>query len=135
MTEYPGGPPFEGDASQVRRALLSLDPARRDPGYWRWFHGTVMARAAGELARRRTLADLTVVEVVTGWGRTVVPTALLAAAVAAFVIFSTEATPLGVPLGIEELLADGLDGASIPAVLESEAPPSSEDVFFASETF
>ena len=38
------------------------------------------------------------VEVVTGWGRTVVPTALLAAAVAAFVIFSTEATPLGAPL-------------------------------------
>lgn len=67
---------------ELGRALESLDPARDDANYWLRFRGQVLQQAARELARRRMVAQLTVQDVMTSWSRTLVPTALLAAAVA-----------------------------------------------------
>lgn len=125
----------EGRDPVVTRALATLDPGAGDPGYWARFRDGVMARAARELARRRRAAEVTIGDVVFGWGRTLVPTALLAAAAAALVLMRADATPLGTPLGVEEMLADGLEGASIPAVLGSEGLPDGGGVYFASETY
>lgn len=100
-----------GRDSRLSEALRVLDPASDDPGYWLRFHAGVMAAAREELARRRMLADVTVSELVTAWGRMLVPTAVLAAAVAAFLLFQPGAAPRPAsvtPLALEELFEQEL---------------------------
>ena len=64
--------------------LRSLDPERREPGYWSLFQIRVLALASPELERRRNVArgGTTVSSVVTAWSKTVVPAAMAAAAAA-----------------------------------------------------
>jgi hypothetical protein len=62
--------------------LAALDPASEDPNYWYRFRAGVMSDAARSLAQRRLIAELTVADVVASWGRAIVPTAALAAALA-----------------------------------------------------
>lgn len=117
----------------VADALESLDPASLDPNYWFRFHGRVMAGAESELARRRMLANLTVVDLMASWSRTVVPTAMLAAALAAFVLVRSGAGPFHQVVGVEEFLLTDIPSESVPAMLATEAPGSG--AIFASDIY
>lgn len=102
--------------------LDDLDPAARDPGYWRLFYGEVLARAESELARRRARHAVTVSQVVRSWAGAVVPAALAAAAAA---IFLAPAQPSTRPAeerlaGVEEVLAEGPDDGSFLALVSDE---------------
>jgi predicted nicotinamide N-methyase len=66
--------------------LAALDPATEDPNYWFRFRAGVMSDAARSLAQRRLIAELTVADVVASWGRAIVPTAALAAALAGIML-------------------------------------------------
>ncbi len=107
-----------GTDPRIAEALETLDPASRDANYWFRFHGGVMAGAASELARRRMMARLTIVDVMASWSRTVVPTAMLAAAVAALILVRAGSGALGV--SAEDVLAE-LPGEPVPVLQESNA--------------
>lgn len=117
----------------IAEALESLDPASHDPNYWFRFHGRVMAGAESELARRRMLANLTVVDLMASWSRTVVPTAMLAAAVAALVLIRSGTGSFQQAVGVEEFLLTDIPTESVPAMLETDAPMSA--TIFASDIF
>ena len=132
MWRTPGGPD-EGEARdlEIGSALEFLDPASRDPSFWMRFQSRVMQGAGPELARRRLMADLTVGDVLTGWARALVPTAVLAAAVAVLVLMRP--APAVLPASVEDLLTAGIETQTIPEALdESEAAAS---VAFAVERF
>ena len=99
---------------RLSRALESLDPATEDPNYWFRFRGWVMTGAARELARRRFVAQLTVGDVMNSWARMVVPTAVLAAAVAGLLLVRAEATTNPLPMGLEELLVSEIPDETVP---------------------
>ncbi len=117
--------------------MTTLDPGHTDQTYWPRFHRSVMGQALAELGRRRVVANLTVSQIMHSWARTVLPTAAVAAAVAAIVLLrpvsDTEA-PLGF-MAVEEVLMEGLDGQPIPDVLGDEVVPSASGAIFASEIF
>ncbi len=97
-----------------------LDPGKRDPGYWARFRVRVMTRAAGELARRRDMADITVLEVAQSWARFLVPAAAVAAAVGAVLLSQGRATgPLAVA-GPEEVLTQELEDRTLPDFMALE---------------
>jgi hypothetical protein len=132
---------YDGDAvdSRVRQLLGALDPGVEDGGYWLRFQRSIMQRAAGELARRRAMAELTVADLVSSWARAVVPTALLAAAVAGLLLIELPGSGVRDAggesmLGVEEVLAEGMEGNRIPSVLSDESLPAS-GVVFAAEIF
>ena len=102
-----------GRDMELAGALESLDPASIDPNYWFRFHGRVMAGARTELARRRMTASLTVSDVLASWSRTVLPTAMLAAALAALMLVRTGSGALQAPLAGDE---------PVPVMLSNEAP-------------
>jgi len=103
----------------LAEALETLDPASHDPNYWFRFHGRVMAGAGSELARRRMMANLTVVDVLVSWSRTVVPTAMLAAAVAAFLLVRAGAGSMN---GGDEVLVAESENEVVPVMVPAEAP-------------
>ena len=114
----------------IASALRALDPGATDPGFWMRFQARVMQGAGPELARRRLMADLTVGDVLAGWARALVPTAVLAAAVAALVLLRDAPAA---PATVEDLLTAGMESQTIPeALAESEAQAS---VTFAAERF
>jgi hypothetical protein len=117
----------------VAEALESLDPASHDPNYWFRFHGRVMAGAESELARRRMLANLTVTDLMASWSRTVVPTAMLAAAVAALLLIRSGTGSFQHAVGVEEFLLTDIPTESVPAMLETDAPMSA--TIFTSDIF
>lgn len=124
-----------GDA-RLEAALRHLDPGRADAGYWHRFHATVMASASDELARRRMLADVTVSELVTSWGRALVPAAMVAAAAASFLVFQpadrTASPSQNVPVALEEML----DGPGFTnGFFASDAEGGGMSVAFATEGF
>ena len=125
----------EGRDMELASILVVVDPAKADPNYWLRFQSWVMEAAAPELARRRLMADLTVGEVMTGWARAVVPTALLAAAVAAliFVQASSSGKEQAVAASVEELLVAGMERETIPEALDAGEAEAS--VAFAAERF
>lgn len=104
--------------TELAEALGSLDPANVDPNYWFRFHGQVMAGAGSELARRRMMAKLTVGDVLASWSRTLVPTALLAAAVAALILIRTGSGSLQGPVTADGLLTSD---EVVPVMLPQEA--------------
>ncbi len=101
-----------------RSPLEPLDPGYRDPGFWIRYHARVMDQARDELARRRMEGDLSVAEVVFAWRRTLVPTALLAAALAGILLMSQQA-PVVEPasVALEDALVQDMPGGPIPSVL------------------
>ncbi|MBM4184701.1 MAG: hypothetical protein FJ207_10905 [Gemmatimonadetes bacterium] len=115
---------------EIAQALSYMDPANDDPNYWLRFRGWVLNGAARELARRRMAARLTVGDVVQSWARAVVPTALLAAAVAGFLMWRGLAP---VPMSLEEMLVSEIEGETIP-VMASPAR-TREAILFAVEAF
>jgi len=120
--------------AHVVEALRALDPCSADEGYWSRFRAAVLRRAAPELARRRLAARVTVAEVLASWARTVVPTALLAAAIAGVVLMKAREAPAPRPVDVEEMLVAGMEGSSIPATLGGEGTDAGA-VTFAMGTF
>ncbi|MDA0329506.1 MAG: hypothetical protein O2958_10920 [Gemmatimonadetes bacterium] len=114
-------------------ALHVLDPMSSDPNYWFRFRGWVMTGAARELSRRRRLAELTVADVLTAWARTVVPTAALAAALAAMMLLRGDIGPSTHLLGVEDLLLSDIPSETVPVLLSPDA--AAGVVAFASEIF
>jgi hypothetical protein len=109
-----------GRDMQLARALELLDPAGRDATYWFRFRSWVVESAAAELARRRLMTRLTVGDVLNSWARTVVPTAVLAAAVAGMLLARAEALVAPQPIGVEELLLTEIEGLPIPVALDPQ---------------
>lgn len=126
----------EAGQGPEERPLRALDPERVDPGYWARLHRRIMEAAAPELARRRALRDVTLDEVMSSWARTVVPTALLAAAVAGLVLLqgSEGQTDVARSADVEEALLEGLEDSGFSAVASGrDGDPNS--VIFAVESF
>ena len=122
-----------GRDMELAEAFRSLDPAVDDPNYWLRFRGWVMTGAARELARRRLMAQLTVGDVLTSWARTVVPTAVLAAALAGLLMLRSAESPGSDFIGLEELLVSEIPGETVPVLL---TPEGNEGVVaFAAEIF
>ena len=119
-----------GRDMQLAEALSVLDPATDDPNYWLRFRSWVVHAAGPELARRRLMAELTVGDVMTSWARTLVPTAVVAAALAGLLLVRGAPTPA--PIGVEELLTSEVEGQTIPTLT---APVPNARVVFASEAF
>lgn len=130
-----------GRDPRLAEALRALDPGSSDPGYWFRFHRRAMSHAADELARRRMMGDLTVSDLLTSWSRALVPGAVLAAAMAAFLLLQepeggADSRSAAAPMGVEEVLVDGLEGPTIPAALAPDASPDEwGGVLLASESF
>lgn len=109
---------------EVGASLEIVDPGYRLPGYWERFHATVMERAAFELARRRRLARESVAAVLSGWSRSLIPVAVAAAAVAAFLIgtevrHAADAAP---PLVLEDVLAAEVEDGALQGVVNGQLP-------------
>jgi hypothetical protein len=118
---------------QVASALAPVDPAHADPSYWIRFQSRVMQSAAPELARRRLMADLGVADVVTGWARALVPTAMLAAAIAMLILMRNAPTvDLADSMTVEDILTAGIETQTIPEVL---AQVEASATAFAAERF
>lgn len=107
---------------EIYTALRVLDPGEREAGYWNAFHARVTSAAGAELVRRRAAASMTIGDVVVGWARTLVPTAMLAAALAGVVLMQGEATEAPALVGIEEMLTSELTGLTIPQISSPDAP-------------
>ena len=122
-----------GRDMQIASWLEAVDPASADPNYWLRFQSWVLKNAAPELARRRLMAQLTMGDVMSSWARTVIPTAVLAAALAGMLLFRGHPVPAPVPVGVEELLVAEVEGATIPATLATAEAGSA--IAFASEGF
>ena len=115
----------KGEFPREQRASLEIvDPGYRLPDYWERFHASVMERAAFELARRRRLARESVATVLSGWSRSLIPVAVAAAAVAAFLVGSEvrHAADAQPPLALEDVLASEVEDGAMPAVLNGPAP-------------
>jgi hypothetical protein len=129
-------PGLSGDVGrdmELARVLEVVDPASRDPNYWFVFRDWVLRNASPELARRRILADVTVGDVMTSWARTVVPTALLAAALAGIIMIKGQSARALPPVRLEEILVADLEGPTIPVDLALTEPGSA--VAFAEGSF
>ena len=120
---------------EVAALLEWVDPASADPNYWLRFQSWVLKGAAPELARRRLMTNLTVGDVLVGWSRAVIPPAVAAAAIAAFILTHPLQTggELASAASVEELLVAGMGYEPIPATLVNEEAAST--VAFAEETF
>lgn len=101
---------------ELHAALRSIDPGEADPAYWSRFGERVIAGAGPELARRRALASMTVGDVLVGWARTLVPTAMMAAAVAGLVLLRAPRNDALQFVGVEEMLVSELQGLTIPQI-------------------
>lgn len=128
-----GGPDDAGRDMALAEVFRTLDPAMEDPNYWLRFRGWVLSGAAGELARRRLMAQLTVGDVMSSWARTLVPTAVLAAALAGMLLVRSGQAPSPPPMVLEELLVTEIPGETVPVLLEPDGTQGV--VAFASEIF
>ena len=114
------GEPVDGQP----RLLLVMDPEYDHPGYWDRLRGTVVARASFELARRRRLARESVATVLSGWSRSLIPVAVAAAAIAAFLVGSEvrRAADTTALLLLEDVLASEVGDGPFQAVMSGRAP-------------
>lgn len=115
----------KGDRQGGLRALLAvMDPEHELPGYWCRLRARVMERAAFELARRRRMARGSVAAVLSGWSRSLIPVAVAAAAIAAFLVGgevrqAVEGIP---PLVLEDVLANEVEDGALQAVMSGRGP-------------
>lgn len=122
-----------------RVVMEALDPSQLDPGYWDRFQDAVMLAAGPALALRRQTRDLTMADLLTSWSRLLIPTSVMAAAAAAFLLVGVE--PHGAAefplLSLEEILVPvwGERAEPLPAFLHSESPLDRDAVLFAIEGF
>jgi len=125
----------DGQDLELASHLRFADPASDDPNYWLRFQSWVIENAAPELARRRLRADLTVGDLLAAWARTLVPAALLAAALSGLIVARSAVNPRSAPLtvGVEELLVLGIEDETIPVTLRNDE--SATAVAFAGDRF
>ena len=107
---------------EIHRALRAFDPGEGDAGYWTRFEGWVVSSAAMELSRRRRLASMTIGDVLIGWARALVPTAMVAAGLPGLVLVRSGGTDTLPPLGLEEILVSELQGLTILQISSPDAP-------------
>ena len=107
--------------ADVSALLGTLDPERRDPGYWGRFHRWVVNSAVTELARRRRAAEATVTGVMLSWWRTLVPVAAAAAVLAGFLLLRRQAEPQLPDMTMDELLREGVEAPVMPS-FETDDP-------------
>ena len=114
-----------GDDGRVEQVhdLAILDPGFDDPVYWSRFRSCVVARAAGELARRRAAAEVGVADFLQAWARTVIRTAAIAAAIAAVLLMRDRPATAW---GVEDALTRGLEDRTLPDLMER---PEGDDPF------
>ncbi|MCA1788839.1 MAG: hypothetical protein LC667_02970 [Thioalkalivibrio sp.] len=124
---------IQGIDMELYAALRVLDPGDTDSGYWTRFSDRVAGAATQELARRRFSASMTVGDVLVGWARTLVPTAMLAAAFAGVVLMRGQAVDTPQSLGIEEMLVSELQGLTIQQISSPDAPGN--PILLAAELF
>jgi len=110
-----------------RAPLEELDPGRRDPRYWQGFQERVMRSASLELERRRRRLEVaTVSDVVFSWGRTLVPAAAVAAALALLLISPREPVAVAAA-GVDPGAVDGVFqewlGEPVSPILGLQAAP------------
>jgi len=118
---------------EVAELLGSLSPSVEDPTYWMRFKAQVLRAASTELARRRMMAEVTVADVLTSWARAIVPTAVLAAALAGMILLRAHTVPIAAPARVEELLVAGMEGETIPTTLSRTEAET--QIAFAAERF
>jgi hypothetical protein len=106
-----------GHDVELGDSLSLLDPASGDPNYWLRFRAWVLTNSRSELARRRLLSEITVGGVLASWARTIVPTAVIAAAIGAVVLIRTATSVAPGRITVEEILVDGIEGETIPVAL------------------
>ncbi|GMV06974.1 MAG: hypothetical protein AMXMBFR53_32490 [Gemmatimonadota bacterium] len=125
----------EGPDLQVASLLRAVDPASADANYWLRFQSWVLKSAAPELARRRLMANVTMGDVLAGWARAVVPTAVAAAIVAGVLLLRPlqAGDDLASAASVEDLLVAGLEDETIPATLGDEDDATA--LAFAAERF
>lgn len=111
-----------GVDTEIHGALRAFDPGEGDAGYWTRFEGWVLSSASMELARRRRLASMTIGDVLVGWARALVPTAMVAAALAGLFLVRSSGADALPPLGLEEILASELQGLTILQISSPDAP-------------
>lgn len=100
--------------ARVASWLSELDPGRDDPAYWMGFHRQAVDASRLELLRRRRESERSVAGVVSGWSRTVIPAALMAAAVAGFLLAQPDVTDSSPEVTLDDLITMGAPGP-IPA--------------------
>jgi len=96
--------------------LTPLDPESRRAGFWDAYHADVMDGAALPLARRRSLAEPHVPDLLFQWGRMVAPVAAAAAILAALALTRGGPVPSPEPIAVEDLLASdfsAIEGLSV----------------------
>lgn len=129
----PGTATEPGPDAALSEALRALDPQTLDANYWLRFRDWVLSSAAPELARRRLVADITVGDVMSSWARAVIPTAVLAAALAGVLIVKGQVGQAPPPVRLEELLSADLEHPTVPADLRLDEAGGA--VAFAEESF
>lgn len=115
------------DSQDERAPLGSLDPEVWDPGFWERFHRRVLARAAGELARRRSSAPH-IDDLLLSWSRAVVPAALLAASLGGVLVLRGLG-PAEEAATLQEVLAP--EDADLAAALAAAETLDAVNVFLA----
>ena len=110
-----------GDGNRIE-ALKAIDPACADPGYWDRFRDAVLEQAAFQLARRRELARESVEAILSGWSKPLIPLAVAAALVAAFLagaMASSDPNPATPPaLALEDVLESEVGDGFYRAVID-----------------
>jgi len=106
---------------EERIPLDALDPGSRDAGFWLRFHSRVMDSAQAELARRRMVGELGIVDVVFAWRKALVPMALLAAVMAGILMMGPESETSIRIVALEEVLTEDLNLFSTSGVLAGES--------------
>jgi hypothetical protein len=108
--------PQRGDGAPGRgHDLANLDPGIHDPGYWMRFRSLVMARADGELSRRRLAGEAGVSDFLESWSRTVIRVAAIAATIAGVLFLRGRPTQ---EWGVEEALTVGLEDRTLPQLMD-----------------
>ena len=110
------GPGLQGNDGPFESGynLGVLDPGHLDDTYWARFRFRVVRRATDELARRREMADVTVLEFAQSWARVLVPAAAVAAAVGALLISQVRTSGALAVAGTEEVLTQELEDRTLP---------------------
>lgn len=100
--------------------LEFLDPGSGDPGFWIRFHSRVLAEARDELSRRRMAGELSVVDVVFSWRRTLVPLALMAAALAGLLMTNSSPEEPVQMVAVDEFLREDFNLLPAAGVLSGD---------------
>jgi hypothetical protein len=97
-----------------------LDPGHLDDTYWARFRVRVVTTATDELARRREMADITLLDVAQSWARVLVPAAAVAAALGALLLSQGRTSGALALSGPEEVLTQELEDRTLPDFMALE---------------